>query len=50
MNTKDNFMLVKNQRVAANQRLSAKAKRRLEKAKAEAEANREVVQNAAYSN
>ena len=35
MNTKDNFMLVKNQRVAANQRLSAKAKRRLEKAKAD---------------
>ncbi len=35
MNTKDNFMLVKNQRIASNQRLSAKAKRRLEKAKAD---------------
>ena len=35
MNTKDNFMLVKNQRITSNQRLSAKAKRRLEKAKAE---------------
>ena len=35
MNTKDNFMLVKNQRITSNQRLSAKAKRRLEKAKAD---------------
>ena len=35
MKPKDNFMLVKNQRIESNQRLSAKAKRRLEKSKAD---------------
>ncbi len=35
MKPKDNFMLVKNQRIENNRRLSAKAKRRLEKSKAD---------------
>lgn len=35
MKPKDNFMLVKNQRIESNRRLSEKAKRRLEKSKAE---------------
>src|SRR5574344_1032701 len=35
MKPKDNFILVKNQRIESNRRLSEKAKRRLEKSKAE---------------
>ena len=35
MKPKDNFMLIKNQRIETNQRLSEKAKRRLEKSKAD---------------